>query len=120
MKWDGGEETGVTVEITGFQLEQQTTQRWGTTKPCPTADSHEGSVERTQGFKVKPSIYTMTKFSVPKALTPPPLFFHFQNRLQRGEFSEGSSVCEWPGLYTITPKLLVVLFPCLSSWMSIA
>lgn len=48
MEWDGG---GVAMEITGFQLEQQTTQRWGTTNPCPTADSHGGSVERVKGFQ---------------------------------------------------------------------
>lgn len=39
MGWDGGGE-GVVMEITGFQLEQQATQRWGTTEPYPTADGH--------------------------------------------------------------------------------
>lgn len=104
MEWDGGEETGVTMEITGFQLEQQTTQRWGTTKPCPTADSHGGSVERIQGFQVnmdtsvtlQPSVFLKTKFSVPNAQTP-----LFQNRFQNGEFSEGSSLRVWLGFYTI-------------------
>lgn len=66
------------MEITGFQLEQQTTQRWGTTKPCLTADSHGGSVEKKQGFQVnmdtsvtlQQSGYTKIKFSVPKVFNP--------------------------------------------------
>lgn len=39
--WNGmGGGEGVVMEITGFQLEQQATQRWGTTEPYPTADGH--------------------------------------------------------------------------------
>lgn len=65
-----GKETGVAMEITGFQLEQQTTHRWGTTEPYPTADGH-GDLRRE--YRVSDTFVSVqlsekykTKFSAPK------------------------------------------------------